>query len=175
MGKACKAPAGESGFCYFHDPEKREERRQSQAKGGKTGKRKTLPAGDPGFNLVTIFGVSEMLGVVIKKVLAGEVDYRIANSVSVLSGNLLRALESGALEQRIEILEQQLEEKHGRSETMEESRNVGTTNRRNPPRVSGPDRIVSGNAGAAQEGVEAAASAHSKRDDPAGKARKGPG
>src|SRR5438874_10191973 len=80
----CEAHAGsESFYCYFHNPDLKEEREASRKKGGKERSRKAavLPSHTPDRPLTTAADITEFLGVTINQVLRGEVDPRIANSV----------------------------------------------------------------------------------------------
>ena len=49
-----------------------------------------------------------MLADTVNAVLTGRLDPKVGNCVSILSGNLLKALESGEIEQRLDSIEQKL-------------------------------------------------------------------
>lgn len=105
-GRGCRANAiARSGLCFFHDPERAAERSQAQRAGGLRNKGASLPADTPDCDLNNVGDVVTLLGTTIIQVRRGQVDPRVANSVGYLSGILLKALEVGALEQRVSDLE----------------------------------------------------------------------
>jgi len=138
-GQRCKAPAMSKGhYCFFHSQATAEQRKDAQRRGGEKGKRQTLPKEDAEYDLATISGVVQMLGSIINKTLRGDVDYKISNSVSVLSGNLLRALEGNELEQRLNALEERLEElSYGRPADSETHSRLGAQGRASARSPSG--------------------------------------
>lgn len=105
-GRKCQAsPTADSGFCFFHDPERAADRLEAQRAGGLRNKAASLSADTPDCNLKNAGDVIALLGTTINQVRRGQVDPRVANSVGYLSGILLKALEVSALERRVSDLE----------------------------------------------------------------------
>lgn len=105
-GVRCKAAAlVGSDFCYFHDPEKAEERREAQAQGGRQGHLKALPPDTPDVRLDSCASAAGLLSETINQVRKGELDPRVANAVGYLANILLKAIEQSDVERRIEDLE----------------------------------------------------------------------
>jgi hypothetical protein len=116
-GTPCKAKrlAGKP-FCTFHDPDLQEVRREGRKLGGKVRNARsvTLPPETPDASLTTVQDVTHFLAVTVNAVLKGKVDCRVGNCVAALVGQLLRSLESGGLEDRLQQLENLLSGKHNR-------------------------------------------------------------
>jgi hypothetical protein len=112
-GKPCRATVRSGGdFCLFHAPNldlaaKRAEGRRS---GGKSRSRKAvvLSADTPDLPLRSVADVIDLLGQTINQVRTGQLDARIGNCLGVLAGTLLRAIEGGELEKRMEEVEERL-------------------------------------------------------------------
>lgn len=95
-GAPCRAPAGPSGWCAFHDPEQADERKAGRRKGGlrRAGAlaRKVLvdaevvAAKTPG-------EVAEYLCRTMGAVESGKLDHRIGATLNGLAGTLLKALD----------------------------------------------------------------------------------
>jgi hypothetical protein len=83
--------------CYFHSERKR--RREPI---------KTVAL--ESIDTSRIGGVSEFLSKLIASLCKGEVDVRTSNALVYAASHLARILEAGELEQRVEAVEQQLEE-----------------------------------------------------------------
>jgi hypothetical protein len=98
--------------CAFHDPALVEQRAAGRRLGGKVRSRPAavLPANTPDAPLATVQDVAAFLGQVINLVRTGRIAVSVANSIGLLCGQLLRALEGGELEKRIAALEARVEE-----------------------------------------------------------------
>lgn len=106
-GERCKANAArDSDLCFFHDPAKAGERAAARRAGGEKGRAAVLPPGTPDASLGSIADVAAVIGQTINQVRRGEVDPRVANAVGYLAGVLLKALEVGEVERRLEALEE---------------------------------------------------------------------
>ena len=103
-GKPCGgyAIAG-SPYCFAHAPEQRDKRDAARRRGGQAGRVATLAESS-----VTVRSLGDVVALVeatINDVRAGRVDVRIANSVAVLAGVAIRAIERSDLDARLEALE----------------------------------------------------------------------
>ncbi len=105
-GSSCQAAAlPGSDFCFFHDPDRADDRREANAAGGRQGKTKTLDAAAPDVKIESCQDVVRLISVTINQVRRGELDPRVANAVGYLANVLIKAVEQGDLEKRIEDLE----------------------------------------------------------------------
>lgn len=113
-GSQCcaKAQTG-SEFCFFHDPAKASDRRSAGRKGGERGKISTLCPQTPDINVNSAHDVVKLMAETISQVRRGDIDPRIANAVGYLSGIVLKAKEQGDLEDRLKLLEDEVENKRG--------------------------------------------------------------
>jgi hypothetical protein len=111
-GHRCKAPVVEKGLCYFHaHPERLVELGRQ---GGRRNRR-------PRFNLEelatrslkNVREVADLLEETINSVRQGKIDLRASNAIGFLSGILLKALEKGPVEERLNHLEAILGGKSG--------------------------------------------------------------
>lgn len=108
-GKPCNTWAQQnSPYCFFHDPEKADVRKQAQSKGGKL---KPVMGHEP-TPLQSAQDVAGFVAEVINGVRMGKVSKTDASILSTLSQTLLRALELGQLEERITQVESKLGEEH---------------------------------------------------------------
>ena len=116
-GSPCRAPAGPSGFCAFHDPAAAAERAEGRRRGGlrRAGSiaRKTLDSAEVPAELRDAGKVRDLLGSVIRAVLSGSLDMRIGATVGGLATVLLKSLEQGELAERLAALEVAVEGKRG--------------------------------------------------------------
>jgi hypothetical protein len=94
-----------SDFCFFHDPSQAAARREAQALGGRQNRMKTLDRSGPDAELEDCRDVAALMSETINQVRKGVIDPRIANAVGYLANILIKAMEQGKLESRIEILE----------------------------------------------------------------------
>lgn len=109
--KQCNANAmRDREFCFTHNPETKEAKKEAVTRGGKSPKKNYNPL--PPIEMKSVSGVAEMLNRVANAVMAGEIDLRVANCLGYLSGHLSKALEVSDIEKRVEEIEKQLEEKN---------------------------------------------------------------
>jgi hypothetical protein len=114
--KSCKAkkPDGSdcqnialpgSEFCFFHDPDKADKRREAQALGGRHNHIKTLDADAPDVKIESCSDTVPLLSETINQVRKGEIDPRVANAVGYLANVLIKAVEQSDIEKRLEAIE----------------------------------------------------------------------
>jgi hypothetical protein len=103
-GRPCQAPATEGGLCFCHaHPEKLAELGRQ---GGRKNRRWKADEGDlPHRSLKSVGQVSELLEETINRVRQGPFDLRAANAIGFLAGILLKAIDSGRIEDRLAHLE----------------------------------------------------------------------
>jgi hypothetical protein len=102
-GTTCQATAlSTSTFCFFHAPEKAEARAEAQKKGGRQNRR---PAEIPDVPLDSVTDVVKALATTFNDVRSGRLDPKTGNCLALLSGQLLKALQTSELEERLEALE----------------------------------------------------------------------
>lgn len=102
-GKECRAPRlNGSDYCFFHDPERVEERRISQSRGGlaKLIRTELQPVLDD-VPVQSAADIVTLLGGTINDVRTGRIDPRIANAVGFLAGVALKAIEQAEIEEKI--------------------------------------------------------------------------
>ena len=113
-GRRCQANAmADSEHCFFHDPAKARQRTAARRAGGEKGRAIVLAAETPDAPLDSVGDLVLLLGQTVNQVRRGELDPKIANAVGYLTGILLKALEVGEVERRLEALEQTLSERPG--------------------------------------------------------------
>lgn len=113
-GEHCQArPMHGKDFCYFHDPDRADARREASRAGGLKARPKSLPENTPDVDLSDVASVIGLLSRTINQTLRGEVDPRIANAVGYLSSMILRAKEESEIAERLERLEEVLKEGKG--------------------------------------------------------------
>jgi hypothetical protein len=112
-GDKCDADAqsGKS-LCVFHDPARAAEGRRARRAGGIARSRNVavLPADTPDHPLSNTKEVSAFLADAINQLRRGQIDPRVATGMGYLTTVLLRALEQGPLEERMEKIEAALAE-----------------------------------------------------------------
>jgi hypothetical protein len=96
---------GTSEQCFFHDPATAATRAAARKAGGAKGKAVVLLADTPNAPLDTVGDVVLLLGTTVNQVRRGELDPKVANAVGYLTGILLKALEVGEVERRLEAVE----------------------------------------------------------------------
>jgi hypothetical protein len=103
-GGPCRAPAVEGNLCFCHaHPERLAELGRQ---GGRKNRRWKVDEGDlPHRPLKSVGQVSELLEETINRVRQGPFDLRTANAIGFLAGILLKAIESGRIEDRLAHLE----------------------------------------------------------------------
>ena len=105
-GSSCQAAAlPGSDFCFFHDPDRADERQAARSFGGSRNRMKTLDAAAPDIKIESCQDVVRLISETINQVRKGDIDPRIANAIGYLSNVLIKAAEMGDLEDRIEDLE----------------------------------------------------------------------
>ena len=105
-GEACRAPTGDSGYCFWHDPERREEMLEASRTGGS---RKTLPISvDRPLEAKEARGI---LASVLGALLQGAVDPTTARAAAYILQVERKIAEGEELEQRLAALEAAV---HGR-------------------------------------------------------------
>jgi hypothetical protein len=99
-GSPCGAPPSESGFCYWHDPERREQMLEASKKGGSR-KSLTLPEAAP------LVGneARAILAAVLIGLLDGAIDPTTARAVAYIMQVERKILETDELERKLEALE----------------------------------------------------------------------
>ena len=108
-GDRCKAPAlhGDT-FCFHHSPDRAKERAAARRRGGLR-----LHHGDgggerPEASIREVGDVLRLLEVAARDVLARKPSVQRARALVYISGTALKALEVGALEERVAALEARL-------------------------------------------------------------------
>lgn len=117
-GQPCTAQtqAGRD-YCFFHDPDKVEEVKAAQVKGGEVSMRATLDPravkpwrGHDGAITVlqtpTIGDLLNLLSDTVDEVRTGQIDPKVANAVGYLTGIMLKCLQYDLLEERLTALEE---------------------------------------------------------------------
>ena len=116
-GSSCQAAAlPGSDFCFFHDPDLADERREANAFGGRQNRMKTLDADAPDVKVESCQDIVRLIGETINQVRKGQLDPRVANAIGYLTNVLIKAYEQGDLEKRIEDLEAAVMKKSGTSD-----------------------------------------------------------
>lgn len=96
----------DSRFCFTHNPETQEEKRQAVLKGGQAPKKNVSAL--PPVELGDHQSVVRLLCQTINEVREGKVELRTANCIGYLSGHLIKALEVAELEGRVREVEKKL-------------------------------------------------------------------
>jgi hypothetical protein len=107
-GERCGADAQTAnGLCVFHDPARVSEGPRARRAGGITRSRvaELLPCDTPDHPLGDTKQVSLLLADSINRLRRGQLDPRVANAMGYLANVLLKALESGRIEDRLAHLE----------------------------------------------------------------------
>lgn len=112
-GSLCPANAQPSnGLCVFHDPAKASDGPGARSAGGIT--RSQLAAvllhDMPDHSLGSVSDISALLTDSINRLRRGQLEPRVANAMVKLTSVLLRALEMGAIEERLTNIEAALAE-----------------------------------------------------------------
>ncbi len=105
-GTACRASSlPGSKYCFFHDPDREEERQAGRRAGGQTGRAAALPSDTEFVDLKTPADIVGLLGDTINRVRVGAVDPRVGNCIGYLAGVAMKAMEQGDIEARLAALE----------------------------------------------------------------------
>ena len=106
----CRALAvANSRYCFFHDPAKKNQRREAQQRGGEANRGAVLPAATPDVPLKTAKEVAELLASTTNRVLRGEVSPKVGSTVGYLASELRKTLDVGNLEERLARVEAALQ------------------------------------------------------------------
>jgi hypothetical protein len=109
-GSQCEAMSiSNSEFCFFHHPDMDLAKKEAQSNGGKANKI-AISAPLPVIKIEKIEDVISLLSETINLVRQGE-DVKWANCIGVLSGYLIKAIETSQLENRFEVVEKAVMEK----------------------------------------------------------------
>lgn len=97
-------------MCFFHSPKSGKARRDARKRGGRARARLilTLPPDTPDLPLRTVADVLAALAETFNGVRVGRLDCRVGNCLGQLASVLLSGLKAGALEERMERIEQLL-------------------------------------------------------------------
>lgn len=111
-GDQCQANAtNDSDYCYFHNPDvPEEEKRLAQTRGGEA-RSLTLAQPLPEIPLETPSDAVILIADTIKRVRAGELDIKTANSIGFLTDKLLKAFEVARLNDKVDYIERIILEK----------------------------------------------------------------
>ena len=105
-GSDCQAVAlPGSEYCFFHDPEKAERRREAQSLGGRHNHMKTLDEDAPDVNIKDCQDTVPLLSDTINQVRKGQIDPRVGNTVGYLANVIIKAVEQSDTEKRLEEIE----------------------------------------------------------------------
>jgi hypothetical protein len=106
-GQRCNANAGQSGYCFAHDPSLKGKRDAARKAGGRKRARGAvvLPMDAPDVPLKTVADVVALLAETINQTRKGALDPKVSNAVGYLGSVLLRALQEHEMEQRLAVLE----------------------------------------------------------------------
>jgi hypothetical protein len=105
-GTPCQANATPSGFCFYHDPNRKQERKAASVKGGmRSRKPSVLPPHDAA-KLQSVADVLTLLRETIDDVRQG-MDSKTANCLAYLASVGLRAITGEKFEERLAALEAQ--------------------------------------------------------------------
>src|SRR5262245_47579405 len=92
--------------CRMHDAASKESCREAARKGGKNRKSTgALPKDTPPLELTSACDVARAVASIINDVRVGRMDCKVGNSLGVLCSVLLKALDNGELERRLEAHE----------------------------------------------------------------------
>jgi hypothetical protein len=161
-GERCKGRAYNGPFCTFHDPARAQEQRRARQAGGRKRSRPAavladLPDDTP---LATLGDVTAFLAVVARKTMRGELDARVANSVTQTLFVLLRALEPGEVEElksRVQRVEGQADVFSRVAEFSEALRQLRDAERNGAAAPGKPGGGEPGVAGDGERGLQAGA------------------
>ena len=108
-GKRCRANAiGNSEYCYQHSPDVSEDdKKDARARGGKNSAIK-IDEPLPEREIRSSDDIVKLLEETINLVRGAKLQIKIANCVGFLSGHILRAVETGELEKRLQELERKV-------------------------------------------------------------------
>ncbi len=124
-GEQCQVHPLKTGvFCFFHEPDRAEERAKAVAKGGVEGRRSQLKntminvvlTGDvPDIKLVDERDVLLLCQLLVNFSLRGHLDPKAAQAIAGIGNIALRAMEQGQIDKRLQEIEEQLRPLQGLS------------------------------------------------------------
>ena len=95
----------DSEYCFLHNPDISDrEKKEIQSRGGQANKIKVSEPLSP-IKINQSKDVVLLLEDIINKVRTGEIDLRVANCIGYLSNILIKALEQGEFEEKVEMIE----------------------------------------------------------------------
>lgn len=100
-----------SGFCWFHDPETRDDVLAAARKGGDATRQRRAPVVLPKAGTVTLESADEvrvLLADTITRVRRGQLEVSVANSIGYLVQGGLKVIEATELERRLASVEAKL-------------------------------------------------------------------
>lgn len=110
-GEPCQSPAiGDTGYCYFHNPEMASKRAESRKKGGLNRRAGKKSEHGP-YSIRGSDDVMRALEDALNDVDALENSHSRARTIGYLCQIILKTLEIGAIEERLEALEKVVLEK----------------------------------------------------------------
>lgn len=89
-------------LCFTHNPETQKLRQVATSRGGQTPKKNLNPL--PPVEINDIKDVTRLLATIINEVREGKIDLRVANCVGYLSGHLIKSLEAGEINEKLELI-----------------------------------------------------------------------
>jgi hypothetical protein len=105
-GSGCRARARESStFCFFHDMDSQNERKDAQQRGGRANRSTVLPADAPDVSLDSLRDITGLYARIINLQLKGEVSPKEASSLGYNCSQLAKLLETSTIEERLVALE----------------------------------------------------------------------
>lgn len=104
-GARCQAPAGQSGFCYFHDPSMATVRAQARKMGGKARRAPKPSEGTPAPVVSDVASILGLVNQVIADVWALENTCPRARALLSAAAEARNALSIGEFEERLKALE----------------------------------------------------------------------
>lgn len=99
-----------SDYCFIHNPEQKKAREKALKKGGQALKKVKMNLAPVKFEGGTR-DVADLLAETINQVRQNRISQRTANTIGYLANILLKALESGEIEERLEKIERVILEK----------------------------------------------------------------
>jgi hypothetical protein len=94
-----------SDYCFFHDPNRKAERKAAQSTGGQKNRMAVLPNSTPDVTLRSAGDELKLLEDTINQVRRGEIDPKIANVIGYLCALRTKTRHEFATERRLSILE----------------------------------------------------------------------
>ena len=107
------APMVGERWCFFHHPDKAEERRLASSKGGRNSRKVLNPQSIEGLNLDELGDLNRLLARLVSAVVCGEISSTIAKSAGYLVRSIAQVRETVLLEGRISAIEEKIERMGG--------------------------------------------------------------